>query len=451
MQEKKIIKIYLLLGDILITQVALFLTLLIRNRHLVPQFNGFSYNFFVVYIAWIVILFVLNLYDIYFFKKPIDFFLNLTIFSLGAIFAGITYFYFRPEFGITPKTILVLNVLVFDILFWAWRYLFTLLLQVRGLKEKVVIIGFQKDVKETMAHLNKNYEVVGFFCPSFLGNNIMKSALPGNQETIHSIQDLKKVVLEKKVTSVIFALDFYSHKDLVQQVFYNLPLTLNYVTFTTLYEFMNKKVSLDQLDEIWFLQKISKSENKLEKSVKRCFDIVFSLIGLLVFIILYPVIALLIKSDSQGRILYTQKRVGKNGSIFTIRKFRTMKEDWQENKKVWREKDKDAITKVGRVLRRLHLDELPQAWNILKGDLSFVGPRPEWTELATMFEKEIPYYKQRYLVKPGIVGWAQINFPASHSLEEVKEKFQYDLYYIKNHSLLLDLEIILKAIKLFFW
>ena len=106
---------------------------------------------------------------------------------------------------------------------------------------------------------------------------------------------------------------------------------------------------------------------------------------------------------------------------------------------------------IGKILRKLHLDELPQAWNIFKGELSFVGPRTEWIEFAKIFEKEIPFYKQRYLVKPGLFGWAQINFPASKSVDEAKEKFEYDLYYIKNHSLLLDLEIILKTIKLFLW
>ncbi len=102
-------------------------------------------------------------------------------------------------------------------------------------------------------------------------------------------------------------------------------------------------------------------------------------------------------------------------------------------------------------MRRLHIDELPQAWSMLKGDISFVGPRPEWIELATTFEREIPFYRHRYIVKPGIIGWAQINFPPSRSLDEAKEKFEYDLYYIKNRSLLLDIEIMLKAVKLFFW
>jgi lipopolysaccharide/colanic/teichoic acid biosynthesis glycosyltransferase len=119
--------------------------------------------------------------------------------------------------------------------------------------------------------------------------------------------------------------------------------------------------------------------------------------------------------------------------------------------KLWREKDRSNITWVGKILRRSHLDELPQAINLLKGDLSFVGPRAEWVELAKIFEKEIKFYKYRYLVKPGLIGWAQINFPPSRTVDEAREKFEYDLYYIKNHSLLLDSEIIFKSLKLFVW
>jgi lipopolysaccharide/colanic/teichoic acid biosynthesis glycosyltransferase len=128
-----------------------------------------------------------------------------------------------------------------------------------------------------------------------------------------------------------------------------------------------------------------------------------------------------------------------------------MKQSVAADKKLWREKDKSEITAVGRFLRKFHLDELPQLINILKGDISFVGPRPEWVRLAEIFEKEIPFYSLRYLLRPGLTGWAQLNFPASSSVAEAKEKFKYDLYYIENHSFFFDLEIILKTIFLSFF
>ena len=127
-----------------------------------------------------------------------------------------------------------------------------------------------------------------------------------------------------------------------------------------------------------------------------------------------------------------------------------MKISENQDKEFWREKDPGQITRVGKILRKYYLDEIPQFFHILKGDISFVGPRPEWIELAKIFEKEIPFYSLRYLAKPGFTGWAQLNFPPSTSIQEAKEKFQYDLYYIKNRSFFLDLEIILKTIRLIF-
>lgn len=212
-----------------------------------------------------------------------------------------------------------------------------------------------------------------------------------------------------------------------------------------------KKISLEEVSEDWFLKNFSANDGRAYAFLKRLTDLFFAFIGFILLIFLYPVFGLIIKMGSSGNVLYKQERVGKNGKTFYIYKFRTMYENGREHKEVWREKNKDSVTKFGKFLRWTHLDELPQAYNLLMGELSFVGPRAEWSELAKIFEKEIPFYKKRYLIKPGMMGWAQINFPASRSVKEAREKFEYDLYYIKNRSLILDLEIILKSIKLYFF
>ncbi|MGA2417787.1 MAG: exopolysaccharide biosynthesis polyprenyl glycosylphosphotransferase [Candidatus Staskawiczbacteria bacterium] len=445
--QNKFLKMILFLGDIFIVYAALFLALAVRNRHLALKFDSFFYSFFILYVFWLIVIFVLNLYDLHFFKKPIDFFFSLAIFSVLAFLSGVAYFYFRPQPDITPKTILILDVVIFDILFVCWRYVFNLFLEAKGIKDKIIIIGNCLKLKEIMPQINRSYEVSAIFCPD---SSEVPEFIP-KEIFVSDTEELKNIVLQKKVNSVLLAVDVYSKKDLIKEIFSVLPLTLNYIDFNDLYEFITKKVSLEQLDEAWFLQKISKPEDKLEQIVKRLFDIILSSVGLLLFVIFFPFIVVAIKIDSEGNIFYTQKRVGKNGKLFLLHKFRTMKDDKNQDKKIWREKNKNNVTGVGKILRRIHLDELPQSWSILEGDLSFVGPRPEWSELAKVFEKEIPFYKQRYLIKPGLIGWAQINFPASKSINEAKEKFEYDLYYIKNHSLLLDLEIILKTMKLFFW
>ena len=213
----------------------------------------------------------------------------------------------------------------------------------------------------------------------------------------------------------------------------------------------NRKICLADINEDWCESISSKKRDRFYLVAKKIIDLFFGIVGFLFFIIFYPFIAILIKANSKGEIIYKQKRVGKNGKPFMLYKFRTMLKENGQEEKTWREKDVSNITAVGRILRRSHLDELPQAINILKGDLSFIGPRAEWIEFAKIFEKEIKFYKYRYLVKPGLIGWAQINYPPSKSVGEAREKFEYDLYYIKNQSLLLDAEIILKAVKLFSW
>ncbi|MBZ9569449.1 sugar transferase, partial [Patescibacteria group bacterium] len=183
---------------------------------------------------------------------------------------------------------------------------------------------------------------------------------------------------------------------------------------------------------------------------KRGFDILFSLFGLLITAILFPFIALAIKIDSPSPMFYSQKRVGKDGKIFTIYKFRTMKAGAEKEGPRWASSDDPRITRVGKVLRAIYIDEFPQFYNILKGDISFVGPRPERPEFVKQLKKKIPYYGVRHLVKPGFTGWAQINYHYGASVEEAREKLQYDLYYIKNRSFFLDLGIILKTIKIIF-
>jgi len=213
----------------------------------------------------------------------------------------------------------------------------------------------------------------------------------------------------------------------------------------------DNKIIIENISEHWFIKNIRKQDSFVYFVFKKFVDLFFGIIGILILIIIYPIFALLIKIESQGPVFYKQKRVGKNGKIILIRKFRTMYECSGGRCKDWREKDKSSITKVGKFLRATHIDEIPQAFNLLNGSLSFIGPRAEWEEFAQVFEKEIPFYKKRYLVNPGLIGWAQINYPPSQSVEQAKNKFEYDLYYIKNRSIMLDIIIIINSTKIFFY
>jgi exopolysaccharide biosynthesis polyprenyl glycosylphosphotransferase len=171
----------------------------------------------------------------------------------------------------------------------------------------------------------------------------------------------------------------------------------------------------------------------------------------LMFLCLSPLlilVSLVIRLDSRGPILFSQERVGENGEIFTIYKFRSMRTDAETiSGPVWAEEDDPRITRVGRIIRKLRIDELPQLWNVLKGDMSFVGPRPERPYFVEKLKKSVPYYNQRFAVKPGVTGWAQIKYPYGATEQDALEKLKYDLYYIKNMSLLMDLLVIFHTVK----
>ena len=160
------------------------------------------------------------------------------------------------------------------------------------------------------------------------------------------------------------------------------------------------------------------------------------------------VTAVLIKFDSHGPVLYRQERVGKNGAPFTVLKFRSMRTDAENAGPVWASEQDDRTTRVGRIIRKLRIDEIPQFWNIIRGEMDFVGPRPERPHFVSQLAQEIPYYQQRHLIAPGLTGWAQIKYPYGASIEDARQKLQYDLYYIKNQSLILDAIILFETIKI---
>jgi exopolysaccharide biosynthesis polyprenyl glycosylphosphotransferase len=184
------------------------------------------------------------------------------------------------------------------------------------------------------------------------------------------------------------------------------------------------------------------------RTAKRILDLAFALSGLLIFAPLLPLVALLVRRSGPGPVLYRQVRLGQGGNTFEILKFRTMTDGAEEpGKALWAEVCDERVTAVGRFLRRTRLDELPQLWNVLRGDMSIVGPRPERPEFRELLEAEIPFWMQRHIVKPGITGWAQVHHGYTSDVAGAAEKLSYDLYYVKHRSLALDLEIVAKTVR----
>ncbi|MCG2697716.1 sugar transferase, partial [Candidatus Parcubacteria bacterium] len=224
-----------------------------------------------------------------------------------------------------------------------------------------------------------------------------------------------------------------------------LPLKINYIGLPNFYEAITGKIPIVAINQMWFLENLSEGNKMLFDIAKRGYDIILALMILAITLPFWIIIGLLIKLESKGPIFFIQNRVGKNNKLFKIIKFRTMatvNNDFSPT-----QANDKRITKFGSFLRETRIDEIPQMINILKGEMSFAGPRPERPELIKNLEEAIPFYKERMLVKPGITGWDQISGEYhSPSSEDTLKKLQYDLFYIKNRSIYLDLSILLKTI-----
>jgi len=217
---------------------------------------------------------------------------------------------------------------------------------------------------------------------------------------------------------------------------------------TTWLEKMSGKIEVEHLYPSWMVFGEGFRRSASFIMVRRVISIVISLIGLIVTLPLIPLIVLAIRLDSKGPIFYTQARVGKGGRIFKVVKFRTMRQDAEAaSGPKWAGNNDPRVTRVGKFLRSARLDEIPQLWCVLKGDMAFVGPRPERPEFIALLSKEIPYYGMRHMVRPGITGWAQVKYKYGSTVQDAREKLQYDLFYIKNASIGLDLMIMFLTVK----
>ena len=427
-------QILLIIGDIFLLYFSLLIALFFGF------WGGFTWEVFlnhllpfsILYFVWLIIFYIFGFYDLTFFKTPFIFYARILT-GLGFVLAlGITFFYLIPFFGITPKTNLLLNVLIFGVLILGWRKFFYSLFS-SYFQSKVAIIGKSPQSEELAIAIQKNphlgYKLTAFFDPE---------------------KDISEQIQEKKIDTLILAENLLPGSLLARNLYQCLPLKLNFMDLAEAYEIICEKIPISFVSQIWFLENLREREKGFYDKLKRIIDVALSSLLLFCTSPLWPFIAIAIKLEDRGPIFYSQERVGKDRKIFKLIKFRSMILGAEKEGPKWAEIEDERMTKVGRILRRTHLDELPQMLNVLKEDISLVGPRPERPEFVAQLEKEVPYYHIRHLIKPGFTGWAQIKFRYGRSVMDGFEKFQYDLYYLKNRSLILDIRILLKTFDLFF-
>ena len=439
------IKLTLLMIDLLSIYSALLFSLLIRTQTFavlaLEQTWMIFLHFSIIYLILFLLLFLLGFYDIPPIPKPASLFHNLLTFFFLANSTGIIYFYLNFSLLISPKTILLLDISFFCILLMTSRLILYSVL--KKIKNKIVCIGLCEEIVELMNnYLPQNgYEIsaITSFSKDEANEKIRTALKENNVPLVATIPELWDIAYKNNIKIAV----------LISKIYQDITPQIQPISFNHFYEQLTKKISLNLVDALWILDNIPIHGNKLADLIKRITDISLSIVGCILCIILFPIISVIIKVDSTGTIFYTQKRMGKNGKIFIIYKFRTMLQNAELKGPQWASPNDNRMTRTGRVLRRLHLDELPQFFNVLKGQLSMVGPRPERPEFVKELKNKIPFYSIRHIVKPGLTGWAQISYQATNTIEQVEKKLQYDLYYLKNKSFILDFSIIIKTLRNF--
>ncbi|OYY66495.1 TIGR03013 family XrtA/PEP-CTERM system glycosyltransferase [Sphingomonas sp. 28-62-11] len=320
----------------------------------------------------------------------------------------------------------------------------------QAFKRRIVVLGagLRAQRLKTMAQTpGAAFVVVGYVSMSE-ANRVIPEAIA--RDAIYNLAD--HVVL-LNASEVVLALEERRNALPLKDLLRIKTTGVHVNEISTFLERETGRVDLDSVNPSWLIFSDGFSSGRMLSGVfKRLFDIAASLILIVLTAPLVIVTAVAIKLESKGPVLYRQRRVGLYNVGFDIVKLRSMRVDAEVNgKAVWAEKDDPRITRIGRIIRKLRIDELPQAWSVLKGEMSFVGPRPERPQFVDDLEQHLPYYAERHMVKPGITGWAQINYPYGASIEDSRQKLEYDLYYAKNYSPFLDLLILLQTIRVVLW
>lgn len=426
-------KFILFSGDFLSLNLALYLTIAIRYPQSAwPEMWQQHWRyFFVVFLIWLLILYINDFYNLNLKATGRVFFQKLISAILLSGGLSILYFYLNPNTSIAPKTNLLIFLGVFSLLFWIWRNLYRGLIHSFIPRDSLAIIGSGQKMEKIIAGLQNNP-----------GAGYQAALIFKNPEEIATLADSVK---EKNIHTVVICDDFGLSAGLRQALFNCLSLNITFFDYPDFYELLTGKVPVEEIGPSWFLENLKEGGKNYYNFIKQLLDTVLAIILLIITLPLWPLIALVIKLESRGPVFFKQIRLGRNEKPFKMIKFRTMKEDGNQ-RTLTVEGDK-RITGFGSFLRKTRLDEIPQAINILRGEMSFIGPRPERPEIIADLEKQIPFFKTRLLIKPGLTGWDQISgHYHSPTAEDSLEKLQYDLFYLKHRSLYLDISIALRTI-----
>ena len=435
-----IIELLLAVLDIVGICSAIFLSTALTLSSTINIFSHYTGPTIFTITFTLIFFYIFNLYDTSRFKALGE--TVLRVFA-GIIFANLftgSLFYLLGHWNF-PKLIFFLQI-VFSVVFLTLiRWVFSFFSDIKP-REKVIIIGAGRAGNAIAAILQD--QVAGFVDD----DSAKWKNEPGKPFVTGPIDKLLDIARQAEVKKLILAITHDRTEKLIKTLLQARLQGFDIEEMASVYEKKTKRIPVHHIQDRWLLLEhgFSIYSKDMIKKVKRFCDVCFSALVLICFFPFFIIISILIKKDSPGPIIFKQKRVGLNDKEFVLYKFRTMYQDAEKHGAVWAQEDDPRVTKVGKWLRKLRLDEIPQFWNVLKGDMSIIGPRPERREFVEKLEKIIPYYYLRHTVKPGITGWAQINYPYGATVEDAVQKLEYELYYIKNMSPLLDTKIFLRTI-----
>lgn len=462
-------KVILVLGDIAVFIAALALALIIRHwgsseLAVIAGLYRFAAPFLVT--LWLAGLAAFGLYDPRTAKNEPRYFERIFKALLFNLAVTVFIFYVTPEFRLRPLFTLLFIFTALGILLSAWRGIYNALLA-RIAKERVLFLGMSREIVETAGYLAENPQL-GFVPVGFVangGDGPASAALSNRTSPVFPAEsNLGEIIRKRGASVVVVSHRIRKTRSMVRSLLTAVPLGATITEFPRLYESVTGKVPVELIGETWFLENLIGMKRPKYDFAKRILDLTTAFVIGLAAAALLPFVAAAIVLSTPGDILrrrrlrahggdgivfFRQKRIGKNGASFGFVKFRSQVLGAE---KISGEKNAGPDPRsylFGNFLRKTYLDELPQLWNVVKGEMSFVGPRPERPEFVRELERKIPFYRMRELVLPGITGWAQISMADDASVSDAPEKIQYDLYYIKNRSIFLDIAILLKtALKL---
>lgn len=429
--------------DFLILSISLYLALSLRSLSLLSKLD-----FLVIFKPFLIIIFInlavfyiYGLYDRISVKIYQELNQRVLVSQILSSILGATIFYTTNLFIIAPKTILLIYILISSLLIFIWRRSVKNILK-SPKTNTLLLVASGVELQELAKEIENN---------KILNIKSLETINLDNNQNLNLYTEIKNKVQAGNFNMLAINMHHPHIKNSIS-LFYELLLDgVEVINFADLYEEVLQKIPLENIDAGWFFNNLYNKQNKFYTKVKRALDLILAVPLFLITLIIYPFIALSIKLQDRGPIFYVAERVGRNNQVFKVYKFRSMTNKQEVD--VESQEEKLRITRLGKFLRNTRLDELPQLINILRGELSFIGPRPEYPKLVKEYTNQIPFYGIRHTITPGLSGYAQIYQEANSvpkfgiSVNSTQAKLAYDIYYLKHRSILMDLSLTLKTIK----